>query len=89
MTVGESLIPTESPDPAELVRVEAALRRLPRLERDILLAVRLDGLGTAAIARRTGLSQAEVQRLLARAIEHFTHALEHPRRHCWRRWWWR
>lgn len=59
---------TDHPDPDRLVRLEAAVRALPVLEREVFLAVRLDGLTYAEIARRTGLSPRAVERRFAEAL---------------------
>lgn len=55
--------------------MEAALLTLPRLTREIFLAVRLDDLGYREIARRTGLRVPEVERHVARAIVALDRAL--------------
>jgi RNA polymerase sigma factor (sigma-70 family) len=47
---------------------QAALWRLPRLQRDALLLAARDGLSYDAIAERLGLRRARVERLLARAL---------------------
>jgi len=49
-------------------RLEQALAGLPRLQREIFLAHRLDGLSYDQIALRTGLSVRRVERPLARAL---------------------
>lgn len=48
--------------------LEAAIRRLPRRKRRLLLLHRVHGLSYAAIARQTGLSQTHVKRLIADAL---------------------
>ncbi|MGH6617216.1 sigma factor-like helix-turn-helix DNA-binding protein [Sphingomonas sp.] len=75
---------TDEPDPATLKQIERAIRKLPRLQREIFLAVRLDDMSYAEIAERTGLSTGEVGRLLAKALLNFVRHLERvpPRR-----WW--
>ena len=73
-------------DPVELARVEDAMRRVPRRQREIFLAVRLDNLRYAEIAERTGLTIAEVERLFADALANFSRNLDQPRRDWWRRW---
>lgn len=74
------------PDHAELQRLERALRRMPRRQREIFLAVRIDDLSYADIAERTGLTTAKVERLFARSLRNFVRNLGNPRRHWWRRW---
>jgi RNA polymerase sigma-70 factor (ECF subfamily) len=59
---------TGDPDPATIRRIERAIRRLPRREREIFLAMRIEGLSYAGIAARTGLTVEEVEKLFARAL---------------------
>jgi len=73
-------------DPELLARIEDAMRRVPRRQREIFLAIRLDNLGYAEIAERIGLTVAEVERLFADALANFTRNLDQPRRYWWRRW---
>ncbi len=73
-------------DPVELARLEDAMRRVPRRQREIFLAVRLDNLRYAEIAERTGLTVDQVERLFADALTNLTRNLDQPRRHWWRRW---
>jgi RNA polymerase sigma-70 factor (ECF subfamily) len=61
---------SEAFDTERLRRIEAALRELPYLDRQIFLAMRLDRLSVADIARRTGLSHRQVVLRLGRAISH-------------------
>ncbi|QPI72137.1 sigma factor-like helix-turn-helix DNA-binding protein [Sphingobium sp. Cam5-1] len=77
---------TDDDDPALLARLEDAVLRLPRIQRDIFLAVRLDALSYAEIAERTGLTTAQVERLFAEALGNFCRNLDDPTRHRWRRW---
>ena len=51
-----------------LARLERAVLHLPRLQREILLAVRLDDLTYAEIAERTGLSAVQVERQFRRGL---------------------
>jgi len=75
-----------APDPAEIARIEDAVRRLPRFQRDIFLAIRLDDYSYADISKRTGLTIAQIERLFAMALGNFCRNLDDPRRHWWRRW---
>lgn len=59
---------TDHPDPNRLARLEAAVRALPAIEREVFLAVRLDGMSYAEIAERTGLSPRAVERKFAKAL---------------------
>jgi RNA polymerase sigma factor (sigma-70 family) len=74
------------PDASEIARIEDAVRRLPRLQREIFLAVRLDDLSYAEIAERTGLSVARVERQFARSMYNLMRNLDDPCRRWWRRW---
>lgn len=58
------------PDLETPARLEAALRSMPIIEREIFLAVRLDDLSYGEIARRTGRSPQEVERCFATALRH-------------------
>lgn len=73
-------------DPAELARLDHAMRRVPRRQREIFLAVRLDSLSYSEIAERTGLTVTQVERLFADGLANFSCNLEDPQRHWWRRW---
>jgi len=73
-------------DPVELAKLEDAMRRVPRRQREIFLAVRLDNLSYAEIAERTGLAVAQVEQLFADALTNLNCNLDQPRRHWWRRW---
>ncbi len=73
-------------DPLELARLEDAMRRAPRRQREVFLAVRLDNLRYAEIAERTGLTITQVERLFADALANLIRNLDQPQRHWWRRW---
>ncbi len=81
--------PGEPPDPALLARLEAALRSLPRRQREIFLAVRFDAMSYAEIAHRTGLSSERVKREFARALLQLHRASDGSRPEPWFRRWWR
>jgi RNA polymerase sigma factor (sigma-70 family) len=49
-------------------RLEAGLQRMPKLRREIFLAIRLDDLSYAEIAERTGLNVKQVERHFARSM---------------------
>ena len=54
---------------AEIIeRLEAGLQRMPKLRREIFLAIRLDDLSYAEIAERTGLSVSQVEWQFARSM---------------------
>lgn len=74
---------TDDPDPVTLKRMERALRKLPRMRREIFLAARLDDMDYVEIAERTGLSVREVEREIAKALLSISRRLDkRPRR-----WW--
>ena len=77
---------SNKPDPARIARIEDAVRKLPRVQRDIFPAVRLDAYSYANIAKRTGLSISQVERLFARALRNYRRNLDDSKRHGWRRW---
>jgi RNA polymerase sigma-70 factor (ECF subfamily) len=81
------VIAPELSDAAIVARMETALRRMPRTRREIFLASRLDAMPYAEIAERTGLSIAQVERHIARALLALDDAIDGrvplPR---WRRW---
>jgi RNA polymerase sigma-70 factor (ECF subfamily) len=66
----------QEPDPETLRRLEAALLKLPRMEREIFLAVRLDHMDYRKIARRTRLSVKQVEKKMGRAVYLLSRALD-------------
>lgn len=62
---------------AEIIeKLEAGLQRMPKLRREIFLAIRLDDLSYAEIAERTGLSVKQVERHFARSLVALLEAFE-------------
>jgi RNA polymerase sigma-70 factor (ECF subfamily) len=60
---------TENLTEAEIIeRLEAGPQRMPKLRREIFLAIRLDDLSYAEIAERTGLSVKQVERHFTRSM---------------------
>ena len=59
----------------------------PLKPRAIFFAVRFDKLSYSEIAQRTGLTKAQVERELAKALMNYTRNLADPQRHWWRRHW--
>ncbi|MBU0555674.1 MAG: RNA polymerase subunit sigma [Alphaproteobacteria bacterium] len=57
-------------------RLEAGLQRMPKLRREIFLAIRLDGLSYAEIAERTGLSVEQVERHFAESMSALCDAID-------------
>lgn len=74
------------PDPEDIARLEDAMRRMPRFQREIFLAIRLDNFSYGEIAERTGLTPRQVRRLFANALFNFSRNLADPNRCRWRRW---
>jgi RNA polymerase sigma-70 factor (ECF subfamily) len=75
------------PDPDLLRRVEEAVGNLPRMQREIFMAHRLDNMTYEEIAARTGLSVHRVERHLARAIYKITKQVRRGRKlSWWERW---
>ncbi|MFL9841162.1 sigma factor-like helix-turn-helix DNA-binding protein [Sphingomonas sp. ST-64] len=73
-------------DPEIIERLEAGLLRMPKLRREIFLAIRLDGLSYAEIAERTGLSVEQVERHFAQSMLALRDALDRGRPiPCWKR----
>lgn len=75
-------IPT---DPHFIRRIEDAARNLPKLQREIFLAHRLDDLSYEQIARRTGLSVRQVERHLAEALRKIAKQIDGERLSWWER----
>lgn len=76
----------ESADPETLRRLEIAVARLPRRQRDILLAIRFDDLGYDEIGARLGLTSRQVEHQFARAIYKVHRQMEGERLRWWERW---
>lgn len=60
-------------------RIEEAARNLPKLQREIFLAHRLDDLSYEQIARRTGLTVRRVERHVAVALRKIAKQLDGER----------
>ena len=76
---------TDKPDPATLKRLERAVRKLPRLRREIFLAARLDDMDYVEIAERTGITVREVERHIARALLSIVRRMDKQPRRWWHR----
>jgi RNA polymerase sigma factor (sigma-70 family) len=62
---------------AEIIaRLDIGLRRMPRMQREIFLAARLDDMSYPEIAERTGLSVRQVEEQLAKGLLQLGDALE-------------
>jgi len=67
-------------------RLEEAVAAMPRKQREIFLAHRLDELSYAEIADRTGLSIRQVERQMARAIFKLCKQMDGHPLSWWERW---
>lgn len=74
---------TADVDPATLKRIERAIRKLPRRQREVFCAARFEDLSYVEIAERSGLTAREVERLFAEALFNISRHIDRPRR------WWR
>ena len=75
----------EKAEPVDLARLEAAVARLPRLQREILLAIRLEDLSYAELAKCTGLTPREVERQFAKGLEKLCRQMNGGKLHWWER----
>lgn len=75
---------TDDPDPVTLKRMERAVRELPRWQREIFLAARLDDMSYVEIAERTGLSVGQVEREIAKALVSIARRMARRPRRWWR-----
>jgi len=79
-------MPEDLTEAENLARLERAVRRLPRLQREIFLANRLDDMSYLEIAERTGLSVREVERHVANSLVSIADVLDRPtRKPIWKR----
>jgi RNA polymerase sigma-70 factor (ECF subfamily) len=76
---------SDNPDPELLRRLEQAVQKLPKLQRDIFLAHRLHDLSYEEIGRRTGLSVHRVERHMASAIYKIARQLDREPLSWWQR----
>jgi RNA polymerase sigma factor (sigma-70 family) len=76
----------DMPDDEKLRRLEEAAMNMPKLQREIFMAHRLDDMPYEEIARRTGLTVRQVERHMARAIYKITAALRGRKLRWWERW---
>ncbi|QDX27362.1 RNA polymerase subunit sigma [Sphingomonas suaedae] len=75
---------TDDPDPETTKRIERVARKLPRLQREIFLAARLDDLSYVEIAERTGLTAGQVEREIAKALVSIARRMNRQHRRWWR-----
>lgn len=74
-----------TPSPERLRKIERAIRKLPRFQREIFCAIRFDDLSYDEIAERTGLSAVEVERLFAKSLRNFMRQLDWKPKRRWQR----
>ena len=67
-------------------RLEAALAAMPRSQREIFLAHRVDELSYTEIARLRGMTVRQVERQMARAMYKLVKQMEGRRLSWWERW---
>lgn len=77
---------SDTHDPEQLRRIEQAILNLPKRQREIFLACRLDDMPYSEIAARTGLTTRRVERQMARAICNIDRQIEGERLRWWHRW---
>jgi RNA polymerase sigma-70 factor (ECF subfamily) len=67
-------------------KYERAFAAMPRKQREIFLAHRLDGLSYSEIAERTGLTVRQVERQMANALYKLCKQMDGCRLNWWERW---
>jgi RNA polymerase sigma-70 factor (ECF subfamily) len=77
---------SDTPDPDLLRRMEDAMRAMPKMQREIFLAHRLDDMSYGEIAERTGLTIRQVERHMAKAIYKLVKQLDGEKLSWWERW---
>lgn len=76
---------SDPPDPDLLRRLEEAMLNIPKLQREIFMAHRLDDMSYGEIARRTGLTVRQVERHMARALYKLDKQLQGRKLSWWER----
>jgi len=76
---------SDTSDAILLCRLEEAASNLPRLQREILMAHRLDNMPYYEIARRTGLTVHQVERHMGKAIYKLAKQLDGRKLSWWER----
>jgi RNA polymerase sigma-70 factor (ECF subfamily) len=77
---------SDTPDPDLLRRMEDAMRAMPKMQREIFLAHRLDDMSYGEIAERTGLTIRQVERQMAKAIYKLVKQMDGEKLSWWERW---
>lgn len=72
-------------DPDFLKRVEDALLNMPRIQREIFLAIRIDDMSYEEIGRRNGLTVKQVERHFARSLYKLAKQMDGERLSWWER----
>lgn len=73
-------------DPESIRQMEEALLNMPRIQREIFLAVRLDDMSYEEIGRRTGLTVKQVEHHFARSLSKFVRQMKSYQLSWWERW---
>lgn len=76
---------SDTPDPDLLRRLEEAMLNIPKLQREIFMANRLDDMSYGEIARRTGLTVRQVEHHMARALYKLDKQLQGRKLSWWER----
>ncbi|HEX8444405.1 MAG TPA: sigma factor-like helix-turn-helix DNA-binding protein [Allosphingosinicella sp.] len=76
---------TPDHDPDLLRRMEEAMLNMPKLQREIFMAHRLDAMSYGEIAERTGLTMRQVERHMAKAIYKLVKQLDGEKLSWWER----
>jgi RNA polymerase sigma-70 factor (ECF subfamily) len=77
---------SDTPAPEILRKLETAVASLPRAQREIFLAHRLDDLTYAQIACHTGRTVRQVKRQMAKALYKIGKQMDGRRLSWWERW---
>ena len=77
---------SDTPDPDFLRRIEEAILNIPKLQREIFMAHRLDDMPYQEIARRTGLTVGQIERHMARALYKLAKQMDGRKLSWWERW---
>lgn len=76
---------SKADDPDFLKRLEDALLNMPRIQREIFLAIRLDDMSYEEIGHRTGLTVKQVERHFARSLYKLVKQMDGERLSWWER----
>ena len=76
---------SDTSDPDLLRRLEEAMLNIPKLQREIFMAHRVDNMSYDEIAERTGLTVPQVERHMAKAIYKLSKQLDGRKLSWWER----